>query len=520
MRRGLVLAGLVVCALLVVLAASAAASGPPINTLTVPGGLHLPPPMLTAVNCTQTRGTKVTTPPAREVAGTPPSKPAGLIVTQIYAVGKTPFANSVFTSTGTKSVGRYTTGVDLAIQWCNIEPHPDVFDWKPLDRLFAEAAPRKGDPQGKFVDLTIIPGFESPRWALRGVPSVTSSYAYGGTVPRRRLPKPWNNTYLNRWFAFLAAVAGRYGDKPEFRMVEAAGPTSVSTEMTLPDWPSPRDTGLPPTLNDIALDHSDLTMWSAWGYTEPTLIGAWDRVFASYHRLFPNQYIGLAASPIGPPPSLPSETQLDAIAAGKYYDPTRLIVQEDGMGGGSTVNSPPYNIVQANCDSTVTGYQTKVPGKITNFKDAVRQSIDGGVDFLEVYQRDVLMYPRVIARYAGSFPASSRCKPLTLTARPTRNGASRLVVRTAVDLAAGETINVFQLTHAGGYVATACTASAYASVCALPIGSQIVTFEADIGAPGTLPYTSQALVSATTTAATAPTTLPGRPGPPCAPNCL
>lgn len=520
MRRRLVLAGLAFCALLVMVAANAAASGPPINTITVPGGVHLPPPKLTATNCTQIRGTKVTAPPAREVVGTPPLKPIGLIVTQIYSVGKTPFVSSVFNSTATKSVGRYTTGVDLAIQWCNIEPRPNVFDWKPLDRLFAEAAPRKDDPDGKFVDLTIIPGFESPAWALRGVPKVTSSYAYGRPVRARRLPQPWNNTYLNRWFAFLAAVAGRYGDKSEFRMVEAAGPTSVSTEMTLPDWPSPRDTGLPATLNHVTLDYSDLNMWSAWGYSEPKLIGAWDRVFARYRRLFPNQYIGLAASPIGPPPSLPSETQLDAIAAGKYYDPKRLIVQEDGMGGGSTVNSPPYNIVQSNCGSTVTGFQTKVPGKVVNFRDAIRQSIDGGADFVEVYERDVLTYPRAVARLAGSFPASSRCKPLTLTAVRTPTGPSRLRATTAVNLAAGETINVFQLTAAGSYVPTTCTAAARGSVCALPIGSQKVTFEADIGAPGTLPYTPQALVSATTTAVTQATTLTGRPGPPCAPNCL
>lgn len=140
--------------------------------------------------------------------------------------------------------------------------------------------------------------------------------------------------------------------------------------------------------------------------------------------------------------------------------------------------------------------------------------------FLEVYQKDVLPYPRVLARYAGRFPASSRCKPLTLTARPTRDGASRLRAATAINLAAGETINVFQLTPAGSYVATTCSASALASVCALPTGAQTVTFEADIGAPGTLPYTSQALVSASTTAQTTATTLPGRPGPPCAPNCL
>jgi hypothetical protein len=514
----LVVAGVVVCA---VLAATATAGvvGRNTNTLTVPGGVHLPPPKLTPRNCAQTHGIKDTAPPAREVAGPTPPEPTGFILTQIYSVGKTPFANSVFASTGADSVGRYTSGVDLLIQWCNIEPHPNVFDWKPLDRLFAQAAARKGDPHGKFIDLTIVPGFESPVWALRGVPTVTSSYSYQGVVPARRLPKPWNHTYLNRWFAFLAAVSGRYGDNPEFRMVEAAGPTSVSTEMTLPAWPS-GDSGLPATLNGITLDGSDLKMWNAWGYTEPKLIGAWDRVFATYHRLFPNQYIGLALSPIGPAPTLPSETQLDAIAAGKQHDPGRLIVQEDGLDGGATLFPPTYNIVQANCGSTVTGYQTKVPGKVTNFTDAIQQAIDGGVNFLEVYQTDVLPDPSVLAQYAGTLPATSRCEPLTLTASPTRNGASTLEATTDVNLSGGEAINVFQQTQAGGYVTTKCTTSTQTSVCALPVGAQTVSFEADIGAPGTLPYTSQALVSATTTAQTTATTLPGRPGPPCAPNCL
>ena len=66
------MAGLVVCA---VLTATVTAGIMPrntiANTLTVPGGVHLPPPKLTPGNCTQTHGTKDTAPPAREVAGRP-----------------------------------------------------------------------------------------------------------------------------------------------------------------------------------------------------------------------------------------------------------------------------------------------------------------------------------------------------------------------------------------------------------------------------------------------------------------
>jgi hypothetical protein len=379
--------------------------------------------------------------------------------------------------------------------------------------------PSAADPQGKFIDLTIVPGFESPRWALHGVPTVTSRYAYSGLVPARRLPKPWNKTYLNRWFAFLAAVAGRYGDNSEFRMIEAAGPTSVSTEMTLPAWPS-GDSGLPETLNGVALDESDLTMWSAWDYSEPELIGAWDRVFATYHRLFPNQYIGLALSPIGPAPSLPAETMLDTIAAGKEFDPGRLIVQEDGLDGAGDESSPPYNLVRANCGAAVTGYQTKVPGNVLNFTESIQQAIDSGVNFLEVYEKDVLPHPSVLAGYAPDFPASSDCKPLTLTVSRQAIGNSTLAATTDINLAPGEAINVFQVTRIGNYAATTCTATGQTSTCALPAGTDTVTFEADIGAPGTLPYTSQALVSATTTALTQATTLPGHPLPPCGKYCF
>jgi hypothetical protein len=48
---------------------------------------------------------------------------------------------------------------------------------------------------------------------------------------------PWDTVYLKRWFAFLKQVSDRYGKSPTFKMIGAAGPTSVSVEMTLPPNP-------------------------------------------------------------------------------------------------------------------------------------------------------------------------------------------------------------------------------------------------------------------------------------------
>ena len=238
-------------------------------------------------------------------------------------------------------------------------------------------------------------------------------------------------------------------------------------------------------------------------------------------RLFLNQYIGLAASPIGPAPALPSETQLDAITAGKQYDPKRLIVQEDGLGGGVTVNTPPYNIVQANCGSTLTGYQTKVPGRSpTSPTRSSRRSARASTSS-RCTRRMCCRIRSVLAPYTASLPASSVCMPLTLTASSASNGASTLTATTDVHLSGGETINIFQQTRVGGYVTTKCTASAQTSACALPPGAQTVTFEADIGAPGTLPHTPRRRSSRLPRRRRRrrPHHLDGR-GPPCAPDCF
>lgn len=507
------MAGLGLLAVVGVLAASAIAQDPT-RTLTTPVIDHMPVPKPTAANCTESHGAKEISPPAREAVGPRPPVPTGLITTQIYSAGKTPFQKSVF-----GRAGRFTTGVDLLIQWCNLEPRKDVFDWKPLDHVFKQAAPRKGDPKGKFIDLTIIPGFETPSWALRGVPTVTSSFAYGGVVTARALPQPWNTRYLSRWLAFMAAIAGRYGDNPEFRMVEAAGPTSVSTEMTLPNWTS-GDTGLPATLHGVALNGSDVAMWTAWHYSEPKLIRAWSRVFAAYHKIFLNQYIGLALFPgltfgaDGTTDSgLGTQTQLDAVAAGKHSDPGRFIVQEDGLGGGGSGSGSSFNIVRANCGRAVTGYQTPVPGNVVDLGNAVQQAIDSNVEFMEVYQTDVVDDRTTLPPFAPRLPARAGCKPLTLTATPNADGTSTLTATTDLNLTSTEAINVFQVTPRGDYAPTTCTASGQTATCSVPVGRERVKFEADVGVPGTLPYSSQAFVSATTTAETTPTTLPGRP--PC-----
>jgi hypothetical protein len=148
----------------------------------------------------------------------------------------------------------YISGVAFQIDWRDIEPLPPVSshgegpggpivgppDWSRLDAVIGAA-----DTAGKWVQLLITPGFFSPACVLSPFSQVKSDQfhiQYGqdsGTktapTPPMTLPIPWNQGYLNEWFAFLKQVSHRYESDPSFRMIAAAGPTSVSDEMTEPE---------------------------------------------------------------------------------------------------------------------------------------------------------------------------------------------------------------------------------------------------------------------------------------------
>jgi hypothetical protein len=167
----------------------------------------------------------------------------------------------------------FVSGVAVQVNWRDIEPVQGTPDWSQLDALFAAAELSK-----KWVHLIMFPGFFSPPWALEGVQSDQFEIQYGpGKGTAARLPMPWDRVYLDRWFVFMRLLSARYGGAAAFRMIAAAGPTSVSVEMTLPNSPPAH------------------RRWLADGYTPTRYLDAWDDVYRFYAAAFPNQCISLAA---------------------------------------------------------------------------------------------------------------------------------------------------------------------------------------------------------------------------------
>ncbi len=283
------------------------------------------------------------------------------------------------------------SGVALQIHWGDIERVEGKPDWSKLDELFAAAEKSK-----KWVQLLIFPGFFSPAWALEGVKTEQFPIQYGpgkGTV--LSLPMPWNKVYLDRWFAFLKQLSERYGKSPAFRLIGAAGPTSVSVEMTLP--------GLP----------KNLKTWQDDSYTPSKYIAAWQRVLQVYAADFPNQCISLSVG-IGlnindqgrrdPGEGVRTRQKIIDQAIGLLG--RRFVLQNSDLSAGP-VEHRATSFVMGYSGRIITGLQLRTSAE-RNSGDmgaegdpplALRKSIDKGmepndagqhINYLEIYEPDVL----------------------------------------------------------------------------------------------------------------------------------
>jgi hypothetical protein len=540
-------------------------------TATVPSNTTTGPISVTmkAATATSSASFTVTQCPLERapLTGTGPA-PSGVIASQIYNPQDTLVPGQVSVISNLVFEDRAISGVDLFVRWDNIETGPDQYDWSFLDCLFSQA-----DKYGKFVVLTLAPGFYTPKWLLYnptsnpgGAPFQDFAYAYlnaegqttqQGSTPRA-LPLPWSTVYLDDWFGFLDQVADRYELNPAFRMIEAAGPTSVSTEMSLPDAPGSTDcTTAAPGVCDIALpssfpkgpfgaplDGSDIAMWTDLGYTPAKELTAWKSAFKDYAATFPHQYIGLAVLPGLPIPGScnaacePVATDLAVIAAGSTHYKKRFVVQSDGLSATNGGGLRPYPYVQANCSQVVTGFQTHAPAKEKGnaLQVILSQGIRAAVDFIEIYAiGDVVSIPPagtyttegtlitangpVIRKAGRELHGAKDCAPLRLTAssssRSPTSGALAwtLTASVAPALTSAVRINIYQGdtllparctgTASSGSLTTTCTA--------IVSPFTKTTYTADVARATTVvPYSDQAVASASTSVQAGNTGKPGK----------
>jgi hypothetical protein len=254
--------------------------------------------------------------------------------------------------------------------------------------------------------------FFSPPWALEGVKTQMFLIQYGpGKGSLEKLPMPWDEVYLNRWFAFVKQLSDRYGKASAFRVIAAAGPTSVSAEFTLPS------------------KREDVPLWLNAGYTPHKYIAAWQKTFAVYVADFPNQYIslsmgfGLNIDDRGKiAPRERKRTRQEIIDEGMRVVGRQFVLQFSNLDGypGAGPGPRAVDFVIGYNGRVITGFQLRTScehnsgdmGAEGNPPLALKNSINIGMqqnsggqraNYLEIYQPDVLadeMQP--VLRYGAS----------------------------------------------------------------------------------------------------------------------
>jgi len=288
----------------------------------------------------------------------------------------------------------YIRGVALQIRWRDIEPVEGQPNWSKLDQLLAAA-----ESSDRWVQFLIFPGFFSPAWATEGAQTVMFPIQYGpGKGTLEKLPLPWDRVYLGHWLDFVKELSVRYGKSPAFRVVAAAGPTSVSAEFTLPHQPE------------------EIQKWKAAGYTPSKYIDAWQKVFEVYAADFPNQYVSLS---LGSGINIDERSERDARAGKPTKEAIigeairilggRFALQDSNLDGNPEPDHGPHGVplVISYNGRIVTGFQLRTSclrnsGNMGAEGDpplALKKAINRGtqpnsngyrINYLEIYEPDVL----------------------------------------------------------------------------------------------------------------------------------
>lgn len=349
-----------------------------------------------------------------------PLQPFGLIAVKQYdGCPASPCPSAAFADTAANNPA--IAGLMIRVNWRDMQPsETGPINWGITDSVFSQvAASADSQPRGptgvsahKFVVLAFVPGFDSPSWVLTDPAVATAAFCvpYGaGAGKTESLPLPWDATYLADWSSFLSAVAAHYASNPAFLMIAAAGPTSVSDEMSLPGAENSKvNTNCTPSA--VTADIGTWKGLTPTPYTPDTYETAWGTVFQDDHSDFPSQYTSFSLYPGLPVPGDAQKlaTPKNIILDDAPYLGDKFALQVNGLtyaSGGP--NDQMYSLVKSYSGKAVTGLQLVTSATkdskhwlqeggptATDGATALSNALKPGlppsvsVDFLEVYEDD------------------------------------------------------------------------------------------------------------------------------------
>src|SRR5437763_1735324 len=185
-------------------------------------------------------------------------------------------------------------GISVHEKWWHLEPSEGVYDWSTLDAYVARIT-----PYGKNILIRIGTmggrhslGGNMPDWVMDAVGANTITYYDSGGV-LKTVPLFWDQTYLDKKKAMIAAIGARYSGNPLVKVATASFANRHSEDWSVPD--STQIDGIPPA------GSSEASRMLAAGYTHQKVVDAGTQIMDAAMAAWPNQVIYLAIGRIDRP---------------------------------------------------------------------------------------------------------------------------------------------------------------------------------------------------------------------------
>jgi Beta-galactosidase len=215
-------------------------------------------------------------------------------------------------------------GISVRDKWWHLEPSEGVYDWSTLDAYVAQIA-----PSGKKILIRIGTmggrhslGGNTPDWVMDAVGANTISF-YDSGHTLRTIPLFWNQTFLDKKKAMIAAVGARYSGNRLVKVATASFANRNSEDWSVPD--STQIDGIPPA------GSSEVTRMLAAGYTHQKMVDAGTQIMDAAMTAWPNQAIYIAIGRI----DRPLEQDPDSVARDvrdatrSRWGSTRLVIGKE-----------------------------------------------------------------------------------------------------------------------------------------------------------------------------------------------
>jgi hypothetical protein len=326
-------------------------------------------------------------------------------------------------------------GIYVQLRWDQIQPEPDEYDWRTIDRILDEL------PANKLLSISVVAGDYAPEWlnttAGGHVPSVTMRIgrgladSFGNRLCRdARLYLPWDvkfqNAYLRMMARFARHLAVR-GVLDRVRVVKLTSIGRITSEMRMP------------VQNEC--NNNQEQIWIAAGYRPSKVLRSWLRVATVVGELFPDAKLaqdilegndfpmvtdnGTPESDAHleiPGPQSAVKDRILGAGVSEFHD--RFIIQWNSLtlNGRRSQVIPPYVELGAGMASQTNAFAGEfgtgcnpsrahfiafglVPCTEDTYKTMLTHGINRGASHIEVWIADAIRWPGVIAQMQARYDA-------------------------------------------------------------------------------------------------------------------